>query len=404
MRKRIALIGALDTKGAEFGFVKQGIEERGHEVLLIDTGVMDAPLLRADVAADAVAEAGGTPLAALREQQDRGEAMRVMAAGAAVVAARLAAAGQIDGILSMGGSAGTAVGTAAMRALPVGFPKVMVSTVAAGDTRAYVGTKDITMIPSVVDVSGINRISRQIFTRAVGAICGMVEVAPKPVEERPLLGASMFGNTTRAVDRGRAVLEENGYEVLVFHCTGTGGATLESLVEAGFIDGLFDITTTEWADEIAGGVMAAGPNRGDAAAARGIPQVVAPGCVDMVNFWARSTVPAKYQDRQLYEWNPNVTLMRTTPEENAAIGRQLAEKANQSTGPVAFLLPLKGVSVLDSPGNLFWNPEADRACFDAIKAHLKPSIPVIEMDCNVNDQEFADRAAELLLEMLRSKR
>ncbi|MFZ5828234.1 MAG: Tm-1-like ATP-binding domain-containing protein [Bacillota bacterium] len=404
MPGRIALIGALDTKGAEFGFVRQAIAERGHEVLLIDTGVMEAPLLEPDVAAEAVAEAGGASLAALRERKDRGEAIRVMAAGAAVVAARLAAEGKIDGVLSMGGSAGTAVGTAAMRALPVGFPKVMVSTVAAGDTKAYVGTKDITMIPSVVDVAGINRISREIFTRAAGAICGMVEMAPRKGEDRPLLGASMFGNTTKAVDRGRSVLEEHGYEVLVFHCTGTGGATLESLVEAGFVDGVFDITTTEWADEIAGGVMAAGPNRGDAAAARGIPQVIAPGCVDMVNFWARSTVPERYQQRQLYEWNPNVTLMRTTPEENAEIGRILAEKANRSTGPVAFLLPLKGVSVLDSPGNLFWNPEADQACFEAIKANLKPSIPVIEMDCNINDPEFADKAAELLLEMLQRRR
>ncbi|HYG58666.1 MAG TPA: Tm-1-like ATP-binding domain-containing protein, partial [Symbiobacteriaceae bacterium] len=298
---------------------------------------------------------------------------------------------------------GTAVATSAMRALPVGFPKVMVSTVAAGDTRAYVGTKDITMIPSVVDVAGVNRISREIFTRAAGAICGMAEARVQPGEDKPLLAASMFGNTTRAVDRGRAVLEEHGYEVLVFHCTGTGGATMESLVEGGFIDGIFDITTTEWADEVAGGVMTAGPSRGDAAARLGIPQVIAPGCVDMVNFWARSTVPAQYQDRQLYEWNPNVTLMRTTVAENAEIGRRLAAKANASAGPVAFLLPLKGVSILDSPGNAFWNPEADQACFEAIKANLKPGIPVLEMDHNVNDVEFADKAAELLLEMLKKK-
>ena len=399
MRRTVAIIGALDTKGVEFAFVRDQIQERGHQVLLIDTGVIGEPVLKADIPRDEVALAGGRLLDAL-QKQDRGPAMKVMAAGAAVVVERLFRERKIDGILGMGGSAGTAVGTSAMRALPVGFPKVMVSTVASGDTRGYVGSKDIVMIPSVVDVAGINRISRQIFTRAAGAICGMVEVSVRPGQDKPLIAASMFGNTTKAVDRGRAVLEEHGYEVLVFHCTGTGGQTMESLVEAGFVDGIFDITTTEWADEVAGGVMTAGPERGDAAARRGIPQVIAPGCVDMVNFWARATVPARFHDRQLYEWNPNVTLMRTTPEENAEIGRRLAEKANASTGPVAFLFPLKGVSILDSPGNPFWSPDADRACFEAIRANVKPGIPVIEMDCNINDQEFADKAAELLLQML----
>lgn len=403
MGKTIAVIGALDTKGEELRFVKEEIERRGHKVLLIDTSVIDEPLIPPDIPSTEVAEAGGSSLAALRERRDRGEAMKVMAKGAAVVVTRLYQAGKIDGILGMGGSAGTAVGTAAMRALPVGFPKVMVSTVAAGDTRGYVGTKDITMIPSVVDISGINRISRQIFTRAAGAICGMVEVEVRPGADKPMIAASMFGNSTKAVEHGRAILEKAGYEVLVFHATGVGGSTMESLVAEGYFDGVFDITTTEWADEVCGGVMSAGPNRGDAAARRGIPQVIAPGCVDMVNFWAPSTVPEKYRNRQLYEWNPNVTLMRTNVEENIEIGRRLAEKANASTGPVAFLLPLKGVSLLDSPGNPFWNPEADQACFRAIKENVKPGIHVEEIDCNLNDPEFAERAAALLLEMLQKK-
>ena len=403
MGKTIAVIGALDTKGEELRFVKEEIERRGHKVLMIDTSVIDEPLIPPDIPSREVAEAGGSSLAALRERRDRGEAMKVMAKGAAVVVARLHQAGKIDGILGMGGSAGTAVGTAAMRALPVGFPKVMVSTVAAGDTRGYVGTKDITMIPSVVDISGINRISRQIFTRAAGAICGMVEVEVRPGADKPMIAASMFGNSTKAVEHGRAILEKAGYEVLVFHATGVGGSTMESLVAEGYFDGIFDITTTEWADEVCGGVMSAGPNRGDAAARRGIPQVIAPGCVDMVNFWAPSTVPEKYRNRQLYEWNPNVTLMRTNVEENIEIGRRLAEKANASTGPVAFLLPLKGVSLLDSPGNPFWNPEADQACFRAIKENVRPGIHVEEIDCNLNDPEFAERAAALLLEMLQQK-
>jgi uncharacterized protein (UPF0261 family) len=398
--KIIALFGSLDTKGTEFAFLKEEIERRGHQVLLVDTGVVDPPLITPDISREEVAAAGGADLADLIRRQDRGEAVSAMARGAAVVAQRLYDQGRIDGLLSMGGSAGTAVGTAAMRPLPIGFPKVMVSTVASGDVQAYVGTRDIVMFPSVVDVAGVNRISRAIFTRAAGAICGMAEAVIRPGADKPLIGASMFGNTTKAVDRGRANLEREGYEVLVFHCTGTGGQSLESLVADGYISGVLDITTTEWADTLFGGVLATGIERGDAAARLGIPQVIGPGCVDMVNFWARSTVPAKYEGRKFYEWNPNVTLMRTTPEENAQIGRILAEKANAATGPVAFLLPLKGVSELDSPGGEFWWPEANQALFTAIKQHVRPTIPVIEMDCNINDSQFADAATELLLAML----
>lgn len=401
MAKTIALIGALDTKGREFAFIKEEIENRGHRVLLIDTGVVDPPLLQADVPRADVAAAGGTSLPELVGRRDRGEAVAVMARGAATVVRHLYEQGRIDGVLSMGGSAGTAVGTAAMRALPIGVPKVMVSTMAAGDTQPYVGTRDVVMFPSVVDVAGINPISRTIFTRAAGAVCGMAESEVRPGQDKLLIGASMFGNTTKAVDRARATLEEKGYEVLVFHCTGTGGRTLESLVGDGYISAVLDITTTEWADTLVGGVLAAGPERGDAAALRGIPQVIAPGCVDMVNFGGRDTVPDKFRDRKLYEWNPNVTLMRTTPEENAEIGRILAEKANKSSGPVTFLLPLQGVSELDSPGGLFWWPEANQALFAAIKRYLRPGIPVIELDCNINDPAFADRATDLLLHMIK---
>lgn len=402
MEKVIGLIGAMDTKGVEFDFVRQELERRGHKTLIIDTGVIGEPFLKPDITRDQVASAAGRYVNELVAKQDRGEAMAVMSQGAAVVAKQLYDEGRIDGILGMGGTAGTAVSSNAMKALPIGFPKVIVSTVASGDTRGYIGTKDIVMFPAVVDVAGINRISREIFTRAAGAICGMVESNPMPALDKPMIGASMFGNTTQCVERARATLEKEQYEVLVFHCTGTGGQTLESLVADGYINAVLDITTTEWADEIAGGVFAAGPQRGDAASARGIPQVIVPGCVDMVNFWVKDTVPQKYSDRNLYVWNPNITLMRTTPEENAKIGKILAEKANASNGPVAFLLPLKGVSILDSPGQPFWDPQADQSCFDTIKQNLKPGIPVYEMDCNINDPEFSDRAVELLLSMTKS--
>lgn len=401
MSKTIAVIGALDTKGKDFAFVKEAIRQRGHETLVIDTGVMGEPQFAPDVAAADVAEAGGTALEALREQADRGKAIEVMTRGIARVVQRLHDGGRIDGVLGMGGSAGTVIGTSAMRALPVGFPKVMVSTVAAGDTAPYVGSKDVVMMPSVVDVAGVNSISSRIYANAVGAIVGMVETPAPEIEQKPLLAASMFGNTTPLVERCRETLEAEGYEVLVFHATGTGGRTMESLIDQGFISGVLEVSPTEWADELVGGVLTAGPTRLEAAAERGIPQVIVPGCMDMVNFWARETVPEEFSDRLFYEWNPNVTLMRTTPEENAELGRILAEKANASDGPVAFFLPLKGVSMLDAPGKEFWWPEADEALFDAIKAHAASDSMIQEMDNNVNDAEFADAVARQLLTFLR---
>jgi uncharacterized protein (UPF0261 family) len=401
--KTIALIGALDTKESELQFVKSEIEGRGHRVLLIDTGVVGPSNVKADVEREAVAAAGGGSLADLLKERDRGLAIGVMSRGAGVHAEKLYKSGAIDGVIALGGSAGTAIGTAAMQRLPIGFPKVMVSTVASGDTRAYVGSSDIVMFPSVVDVAGLNRISRAIFSRAAGAVSGMVETTVHEERGGTLIGASMFGNTTKAVDRARASLENAGYEVLVFHATGVGGQTLERLVADEFIDAVLDLTTTEWADQLVGGVMAAGNERGDAASQRGVPQVIAPGCVDMVNFWARSTVPSKFNDRKFYEWNPNVTLMRTTPEENAQIGAILAGKANAANGPVTIMLPLKGLSELDAPGGLFWWPEANAALFDAIKKNLKSGIKVVELDCNINDPEFADMAAQTLQSMLGSQ-
>ncbi|MEE2991539.1 MAG: Tm-1-like ATP-binding domain-containing protein, partial [Gemmatimonadota bacterium] len=324
MPKTIAIAGALDTKGEEFKFLKDEIERRGHRTFVIDTGVVGEPAFKADISNEEIAKAGGTSIEALKAGDDRGVAIDTMARGIAEVIQIVHANGTIDGMISMGGSAGTAVGTSAMRVLPVGFPKVMVSTVAAGDTSNYVGIKDVVMMPSVVDVAGVNRISRQIFANAAGAIVGMVETGTLVAEDKPLITASMFGNTTEAVDRARAIMERHGYEVLVFHCTGAGGRTMEGLISEGLIEGVLDITTTEWADELAGGVLSAGPTRLDAAGKAGIPQVIVPGCLDMVNFWAPDTVPEKYQARQLHKWNPNITLMRTDVEENIHLGKIIA--------------------------------------------------------------------------------
>ncbi|MBX3060515.1 MAG: Tm-1-like ATP-binding domain-containing protein [Anaerolineae bacterium] len=407
MTKTIAIIGALDTKGAEFAFVKGELLRRGCRALVINTGIIGEPAFVPDIAAEVVAQAGGRSLADLREQGDRGTAVATMTTGVTNVVKNLYDDGKIDGVLGMGGSAGTVMATAAMRQLPIGFPKVMVSTLAAGDTAVYVGTKDIVLIPSVVDVAGVNRISAAIFANAVGAIVGMVDTAnPKrlravpAIETRPLIAASMFGNTTKLVDQCRAILDEQGYETLVFHATGTGGRTMESLINEGYFTAVLDVTTTEWADELVGGFLTAGPDRMDGAVRQNLPQVIAPGCLDMVNFWGPDSIPAKYKDRKFYHWNPNVTLMRTTPEENAQLGRILAEKANQSAAAVAFFLPLQGVSVLDSLGGEFWWPEADRALFDAIKSHIRPGIPVYELDCNINDATFAEAVTRKLLEFM----
>lgn len=401
MSKTIVIVGALDTKGAEFAFIKALIEAAGLKTLVIDFGVMGAPTFPPDIDRAEVAKAGGGDLAQLASGDHKDAAMEVMATGLAVIVRRLYDAGKLDGIIGMGGSGGTSLATRAMRTLPIGVPKVMVSTMAGGDVSAYAGAKDITFMPSIVDVAGINRISRAIYTNAAGAIVGMVKMdAPPPQAEKPLITASMFGNTTKAVDHARSILEANGYEVLVFHATGAGGKTMESLITDGYIVGSLDITTTELADTVCGGVFDAGPERCLAASRAGIPAVLVPGCVDMANFWGVETMPEKYHHRNLYRWNPNVTLMRTNVEENIRIGEMLAAAANASTAPVAFVLPRKGVSMLDSEGGQFWDPEADAACFDAIKRNLKPGIPVIELDNNINDPEFSATVAETLLGLL----
>lgn len=400
--KTIALIGAFDTKGDEYAFVKHEIERRGHRALVINTGVLGEPAFVPDVGAAEVAQAGGASLDDLRAAADRTHAMQVMTRGIAALARNLYDAGRFDAVLALGGGNGTVIATSAMRALPLGVPKVMVSTLAAGDVKAYVGTSDILMLHSVVDVAGVNRISSKIYANAAGAVIGMAETELPKIESKPLIAASMFGNTTPAVTRARETLQGQGYEVLVFHATGTGGATMEQLIRDGYFEGVFDLTTTEWADELVGGVLGAGQTRLDAASEMNVPQVIAPGCLDMVNFWARPTVPSKFDGRLFYEWNPNITLMRTTLEENIALGKILAEKANKSHAPVAFFLPLRGLSQLDSPAHEFWNPAADRALFDAIKANVRADIQVYELDWNINDDAFVDAMTTGLLEMLRA--
>ncbi len=398
----IAILGTLDTKGAEHAFVAEQIRARGHQTLVIDVGSLGEPGLQPDISRAEVAKAAEADAGALAAKRDRGEAVAAMAKGAAVILSRLAAAGQIQGVISLGGGGGTAIGTAAMRALPIGFPKVMVSTHASGNTAPYVGVKDILMFPSIVDVAGLNRFSRLLLARASGAICGMIETPEPTASDKPIIVASQFGNTTTCVDHARQILEAAGFEVLVFAAVGTGGRTMESLIESGLVAGVLDITTTEWADELVGGVLTAGPTRLEAAARKGVPAVVSTGCLDMVNFGPPETVPAKFQGRRFYQHNPQVTLMRTTPEENRELGRIIASKLNLSAGPVTVLLPLRGGSMIGSLGGPFHWPEADQALYQSLRAGLRSDIPIIELDCAINDQSFAEACARELLRLARS--
>jgi uncharacterized protein (UPF0261 family) len=367
---------------------------------MIDVGMEEQKVVKADIDSGLVANAGGSSIEELRTLMDRGRAMAVMSEGIRQLLPALHAQGKFQGVLAMGGTGGTSVACAGMRALPLGVPKVMVSTVAGGDVSAYVGGADIVMVPSIVDVSGINKISREVFARAAGMICCMVKTTVPSGNDRPLIVASMFGNTTPAVEHAKTILESHGYEVLVFHCTGTGGRTMESLVESGMVSGVLDLTTTEWADELVGGIFSAGTGRLESAARRGVPAIVTPACLDMVNFGAPETVPTRFKDRIFYHHNPNVTLMRTSVDECRRLGQIMAEKLNSSTGPVTVLIPLQGWSMIDAPGQPFWLPEADAAFADALRATLREDIPIIELDCNVNDPLFASRCAHELLAYL----
>lgn len=375
------------------------IAARGHTVKVMNVGIFE-PTTHADIPAEHVAAAGGGELSALRAANDRGGAVMCMMQGAGTLVPTLYADRHFDGVIGLGGSGGTVIATAAMRALPVGVPKLMVSTVASGDVSAYVDVKDITMMYSVVDIAGLNKLSRRILANAAGMMCGAVEQTVVEGDDKPMLAATMFGVTTPCVTRVREKLDAAGYETLVFHATGSGGRAMESLIMDGYIVGVADITTTEWADQVVGGVLAAGEHRLEAAANKHIPQVVSVGALDMVNFWAMDTVPELFRGRKLYAHNANVTLMRTTPQENARLGKIIAEKLNAAHGKTALFLPLKGVSMIDDVDKAFHDPDADQALFDAIRAHVQPHIDVIELDLHINDPAFADAMADRLLHML----
>ncbi|HET9723730.1 MAG TPA: Tm-1-like ATP-binding domain-containing protein [Actinomycetota bacterium] len=396
----VVAIGTLDTKGAEYGFLRERLLGHGVDVILVDAGVLGEPTTRPDIPREEVARAAGDEVERLVAAGDRGAAVETMSRGAAAIVERLHREASLDAVVGMGGTGGTALVTHAMQRLPVGVPKLVVSTVASGDTRPYIGAVDITMMYSVVDVAGINQISARIIANAAAAVAGMAQGTVPEVESRPLIGASMFGVTTPCVTKARERLEERGYEVLVFHQTGTGGQSMEELVRAGFIRGVLDVTTTELCDELVGGVLPAHPKRLEVAGEMGVPQVVSLGALDMVNFGPADTVPERFRDRTLYVHNPTVTLMRTTPEECAELGRRLARKLSAATGPTALFVPLRGVSMIATEGQPFHDAAADQALFSAVREHLGPNVELHELDTDINDPAFALAMADRLIEML----
>ncbi len=400
----VYLLATLDTKGPEALFVRDQLRQLGVDVVTVDTGCLGSAPWDADVSREQVFAAAGVSLAAVQEKNDRGEAVTAAAHGAAQIVLDAYRSGRLDGVLGLGGSAGTTIGSTAMQALPLGVPKLLVSTLASGQVRQYVGDRDILMLNSVVDIAGVNRISRMVLSNAAAAMAGMVRHRPQPSpHDKPLVAATMFGVTTPCVQRARQVLEDAGYEVLVFHATGSGGQAMESLIAEGLIEGVLDITTTELADELVGGVLSAGAHRLTAAGQRGVPQVISVGALDMVNFGPRSTVPDKFAHRRFYQHNPTVTLMRTTAEENTQLGAEIGRKAAAARGPTAIYLPLRGVSAIDGEGLPFDDPAARTALFSAIRQHAG-NVDLYELDHHINDAEFAEAMARKLAHFLHQRR
>jgi uncharacterized protein (UPF0261 family) len=389
MERYIFIIGTMDTKGEEIGFLRDQILARKQKVRLLDAGILKLSPPGVDISNEQVAIGGGRNLEELMRQRDRGQAVEVMAAGAARIARELFEKGEIQGIISLGGGSGTVIGTRAMRGLPVGLPKVMVSSMASGNIRPYVETSDISMMPSVVDICGLNRITKRILRNAAASICGMVEEKEEILPAgRPLLAATMFGVTTPCVAKAQEILEEKGYEVLVFHAMGTGGQAMEQLIGEGQIQAVLDITTTELADELLGGKCSAGPHRLEKAGEMGIPQVVVPGAMDMVNYLP-DAIPAQFRSRLLYVHNAATTLMRTNAEENRQLGQIMAQKLSKAKGPIVVYIPLGGFSAIDGPGQPFFDPEANRAFIDTLEKNLPPHIPVFKRKTHINEPAFA---------------
>ena len=401
----VVLLGTLDTKGDEYAYLRDRVTAAGVDVVVVDAGILGEPRFLPDITRQDVAAAVGEDVQALADARDRAHAIQVMGRGAAEVARRLHAEGRLDAIGALGGTGGTAIATQAMRALPIGVPKLMVSTVASGDTSYYVGTSDVAMMHSVVDVSGINRISARIFANAGRALAGMASgEEPQSVAEKPLIVASMWGVTTPCVTTARQRLEELGYDVLVFHQTGIGGRSMEMLIAAGLVDGVLDVTPTELGDELVGGIWASGPERLETAGRLGIPQVVSLGALDVIAISSTGLpdpLPEKFRDRPIYIHDELMVATRATPSECRELAAVVARKLNAARGPTVLFVPLRGLSLLTTEGEALYDADGDEALFSTLRELVDSSaVEVREVDADVNDPELARAMATRLHELM----
>jgi uncharacterized protein (UPF0261 family) len=404
VKKTIVLLGRLDSKGKEYAYVRSQILRGGFDVIAVDAGTRGAPQFEPDISREEVARAAGMKIQDVVDPTDENEEIRVMMEGASKIAQRLRDSGKLDGIMCLGGSRGTAIGTAAMRALPFGIPKVMVSTIASGDMRPYVGTKDITLIHSVTDIVGLNRMTRRLLAYAAGAIMGAVATDPGlEASDRRLIAMSSMGGINRAVFSAQKMLEDQGFEVVAFHTVGTGGQALEEAVEQGLIDGVLDLVTHELTDHLYGGYCDAGPARLEAAGKKGIPQVIAPGCLDFIVFSPPEKIPENFRERKVYRHTPEVAVVRTNKDEMASIGKVMAEKLNRALGPLVVAVPNQGFSPADRRGKALYDPEADKAFVEGLRQSLKPSVRIVEVDAHINDELFAKQAVGLLCELVQKR-
>ena len=401
--KTIVLIGRLDSKGKEYAYVRDEILRGGFDVITVDAGTRGSPQFEPDISRKEVAEAAGVDIKDAVDRTDESKEIQVMMEGASRIARRLHDSGKLDGIMCLGGSRGTAIGTAAMRALPFGIPKVMVSTIASGDMRPYIGTKDITIIHAVTDIAGLNRMTKRLLAYAAGAVMGAVAANPPPdVSDKRVIAMSAMGGINRTAFAAHKIMEERGFEVVAFHTVGTGGLAMEEAIEQGLIDGVLDLVTHELTDHLYGGYYDAGPARLEAAGRKGIPQVIVPGCLDFIAFSPPENIPEDIRQRKVYKHTPEVAIVRANREEMASIGKNMAEKLNKSPGRTVVVIPSRGFSPGNREGKALFDPEADRAFVDSLKQNLKPSIRVVKVDAHINDEIFAERAVDLLCELIDS--
>jgi uncharacterized protein (UPF0261 family) len=404
VKKTIVLLGRLDSKGKEYAYVKDRMIHGGFDVIVVDSGTRGAPQFKPDISREEVARAAGVEIQEVVDPTDENKEIQVMMEGASRIAQRLRDSGRLDGIMCLGGSRGTAIGTAAMRALPFGIPKVMVSTIASGDMRRYIGTKDITLIHSVTDIVGLNRMTKRLLAYAAGAVMGAVAADPGyEVSHKPLIAMSSMGGINRAVFSAQRILEDRGFEVVAFHTVGTGGQALEEAIEQGLIDGVLDLVTHEVIDHLYGGYCDAGPARLEAAGKKGIPQVIVPGCLDFIAFSPPEKMPESLRERKVFRHTPEVAIIRANKDEMASVGKTMAEKLNRALGPIVVVVPNQGFSPANRRGKALYDPEADRAFVEVLKRSLKPSIRIVEVDAHINDELFAKQAVDLLCELMQKR-